>query len=284
VRTRWCAGALSACLLAACGGPAPNAAREHIIVPPRATLAAVTDSLVAHAIVTSTRRFRLTARILGTVWPKLRGVDRRLRPGRYEFPVGEKWTAILNDFVTGRTDDEFVTVPEGSTIAEGVTAGRAVPTTGPARRRSLVAAARTFVPRRTDAATGGTVDVGVPDHVDVLAETADGVSLRFQVSAVTGLAPSLREAWLFGSEGTLRVDADSRRIFAGRRGDTELKEIVIPEGERVGWRVEREFVGAIRGSEPVRFTTFADGVRCMAFTEAVAVSAREGRRVDLPTG
>jgi predicted dehydrogenase len=150
--------------------------------------------------------------------------------------------------------------------------------------RSLVAAARTFVPRRTDAATGGTVDVGVPDHVDVLAETADGVSLRFQVSAVTGLAPSLREAWLFGSEGTLRVDADSRRIFAGRRGDTELKEIVIPEGERVGWRVEREFVGAVRGGEPVRLTTFADGVRYMEFTEAVAVSARTGRRVELPSG
>jgi predicted dehydrogenase len=150
--------------------------------------------------------------------------------------------------------------------------------------RSLVAAARTFVTRRTDAATGGTVDVEVPDHVDVLAQTADGASLRIQVSAVTGLAPSPREAWLFGSEGTLRVDADTRRLFAGRRGDTDLTEIVVPPGDRVGWRVEREFIGAIRGGEPVRFTTFADGVRYMEFTEAVAVSARTGRRVELPGG
>jgi predicted dehydrogenase len=150
--------------------------------------------------------------------------------------------------------------------------------------RSLVAAARTFVKRRTDTATGGAADVMVPDHVDVLAETADGTSLRLQVSAVTALAPSPREAWLFGSEGTLRVDADTRRIFAGRRGDTELKEIVVPPNERVGWRVEREFVGAIRGGEPVRFTTFVDGVRYMEFTEAVAVSARTGRRVDLSSG
>lgn len=118
MRTHWYAGALSACLLAACGGPAEDARTEHIIVPRRTTLAAVTDSLVAHGIVASPRGFRLTARILGTVWPKLRNVDRRLRPGRYEFPVGEKWTVILSAFITGRTDDEYVTVPEGSTIAE----------------------------------------------------------------------------------------------------------------------------------------------------------------------
>lgn len=117
-------GAAAVLLLVACSGPAPNAAREHIIIPRRTTLAAVTDSLAAHGIVTSPRRFRLTARILGTAWPKLRGVDRRLRPGRYEFPVGEKWTVILNAFVTGRTDDEFITVPEGSTIVEIARAAR----------------------------------------------------------------------------------------------------------------------------------------------------------------
>ncbi len=149
--------------------------------------------------------------------------------------------------------------------------------------RSLVAVARTFVARRIDAATGGTVAVKVPDHVDTLAETADGVSLRMQASAVTGLAPTPREAWLFGSEGTLRFDADTRRLFGARRGASELREIVVPPAERIGWRVEREFVGAIRGEEKVRFTTFADGVRYMDFTEAVAVSARTGCRVELPT-
>ncbi len=147
--------------------------------------------------------------------------------------------------------------------------------------RSLVASSRIFVPRRTDPATGSEVEVKVPDHVDVLAETEGGASLRMQASAVTGLAPSPREAWLFGSEGTLRVDADTRRLFGARRGDGGLREIVVLPSERVGWRVERAFVGAIRGEEPVRLTTFADGVRSMAFTEAVATSARTGRRVEL---
>jgi predicted dehydrogenase len=145
----------------------------------------------------------------------------------------------------------------------------------------VLASARTFVPRRTDPSSGRTVDVRVPDHVDVIADTEGGVSLRMQTSAVTGLAPSPREAWLFGSEGTLRVDADTRRLFAARRGDAELGEIVVPAEERVGWRVEREFIGASRGEEPVCRTTFADGVRYMEFTEAVAVSARTGRRIGI---
>jgi UPF0755 protein len=115
------AGALLVC---ACAGPADIAHTEHIIVPRRATLAAVTDSLVAHGVVTSPGRFRIAARVLGTVWPKLRGVDRRLRPGRYEFPVGERWTVILRALITGRTDDEYVTVPEGSTVAEIAQAAR----------------------------------------------------------------------------------------------------------------------------------------------------------------
>jgi len=105
-------------LLLSCAGPAPDAPHDHIIVPKHATLAAVTDSLVAHGVVTSPRTFRAAARVLGSVWPKFLGVDRRLRPGRYEFPRGERWTVILRALITGRTDDELFTVPEGATIAE----------------------------------------------------------------------------------------------------------------------------------------------------------------------
>jgi predicted dehydrogenase len=46
--------------------------------------------------------------------------------------------------------------------------------------------------------------------------------------------------------------------------------------------VEREFIGAIRGEEPVRRTTFEDGVRYMEFTEAVARSLSEQTTVSLP--
>jgi predicted dehydrogenase len=71
-------------------------------------------------------------------------------------------------------------------------------------------------------------------------------------------------------------------LYGGRRGDSELVEIPIPPEEEGAWRVEEEFVNAIRGHAPVRLTTFEDGVRYMEFTEAVARSVLTGRAVPLP--
>jgi UPF0755 protein len=105
-------------LLTSCGGPAAKAPSERIIVPKRASLKAVAESLRAHDIISSPTRFRLTARILGWLHPRFRGLDRHLRPGRYEFVRGERTDKILEDMVSGNTVDDFFTVPEGFTIAE----------------------------------------------------------------------------------------------------------------------------------------------------------------------
>ena len=66
------------------------------------------------------------------------------------------------------------------------------------------------------------------------------------------------------------------------RCDQELREITIPAERRIGWRVEEEFVNAIRGREKVSHTTFEDGVRYMEFTDAVSRSAASGQAVDVP--
>ena len=87
--------------------------------------------------------------------------------------------------------------------------------------------------------------------------------------------------WIFGSDGTLRLEADAKRLSGARRGDKELREIPIPAERRVGWRVEEEFVNAVRGREKVSHTTFEDGVRYMEFTDAVAQSLALGRVVDV---
>ncbi len=63
-----------------------------------------------------------------------------------------------------------------------------------------------------------------------------------------------------------------------------LNEIVIPEDEVGGWRVEEEFVNAVRGLEPVRFTTFDDGLKYVEFAQAVLQSSRTGERVEIPFG
>jgi predicted dehydrogenase len=148
---------------------------------------------------------------------------------------------------------------------------------GPARR--VMAMTKVAVPRRRDAA-GVSHDVHVPDHVDILATLAGGAIAHLRFSAVTALAPP-SEVWIFGTEGTLRLEADVKRVSGGRRGDKELREITIPADRRIGWRVEEEFVNAIRGVEKVTRTTFEDGVRYMEFTEAVARSAAGGQAVDV---
>ena len=48
------------------------------------------------------------------------------------------------------------------------------------------------------------------------------------------------------------------------------------------WRVEEEFVNAVRGLEAVSHTDFATGVAYMEFTDAVAHSLQSGESVHLP--
>jgi predicted dehydrogenase len=148
---------------------------------------------------------------------------------------------------------------------------------GPARR--VMAMTKVAVPRRRDA-EGAWHEVRVPDHVDILADLANGAVAHLRFSSITALAPP-SEMWIFGSEGTLRLEADARRLSGGRRGDRELHEIAIPADRRIGWRVEEEFVNAIRGREKISRTTFEDGVRYMEFTDAVARSATLGQSVDV---
>jgi predicted dehydrogenase len=142
----------------------------------------------------------------------------------------------------------------------------------------VMAMGRTFVKMRRDA-SGTLRPVQVPEHLDVLGELVCGAQLHIQVSRATGLAGP-DEARLYGSEATLRFSGG--KLYGGRRGDSELREIAIPAEEAGGWRVEEEFVNAIRGREAVSHTTFDDGLKYMEFTEAVARSIATGGSVTLP--
>jgi predicted dehydrogenase len=140
----------------------------------------------------------------------------------------------------------------------------------------VTALGKVFVATRVDPATGAKLPVQIPEHLDVLADWAGGAQAHVQISSVHGLATE-NTIHLFGSEGTLRFSGGA--LSGGRHGAQALEPIAIPPGEAGGWRVEEEFVNAIRHLEPVRRTDFAAGVRYMAFTEAVNRSLREGRPV-----
>ena len=149
--------------------------------------------------------------------------------------------------------------------------------TGPAVR--VMAMTRVNVPSRMDE-DGSVQAITIPDHVDILMEFANGAQGHMRVSSVTGLARG-PEVTLNGSQGTLQVDSQLN-VFGGQRGDSQLSEIPNPPEGQYSWRVEEEFISAIRGLEPVTRTPFDVGLHYMEFTEAVTRSAQTGQAIALP--
>ena len=142
----------------------------------------------------------------------------------------------------------------------------------------IMAMGKTFVKMRPDA-EGVMRSVRIPEHIDVVGDLACGAQLHIQVSTVAGLAGA-PEVYVFGSNGTLRFSGN--KLYGGQKGDAELNEIDIPDSEAGGWRVEEEFVNAIRGNEVITHTDFDTGVKYMEFTEAVARSMQSGTAITLP--
>ena len=123
--------------------------------------------------------------------------------------------------------------------------------------------------------------ITIPDHLEILCEMYSGPLAHIKMSNVTGLASS-DSAWFFGTEGTLFIDLENLNVFLGKRGDSKLEPVSIPKDEVGGWRVEEEFINAIRGNEIITHTSFEDGVRYMEFTDAVQLSSQSGKKIKLP--
>lgn len=143
--------------------------------------------------------------------------------------------------------------------------------------KTVMALGKTVVKMRKND-QGILTTVTVPDHVHIIGEMVCGAQLSMSLSSVTGLAGD-GGAFLYGTEGTLQIRGG--KLFGGKRGDTELSEIEIPEDENGGWRVEEEFIQAIRGQEPITHTTFNDGLAYMQFTEAVHRSMSSRKMISL---
>lgn len=149
---------------------------------------------------------------------------------------------------------------------------------GPAA--NVIAMTKTVVNQRKDP-DGRLRAVSIPDHVDVICKMVCGAQAHIAFSTVTGLGAT-SEVWLFGTEGTLHLNGRGLTLRGGRRGDEQLSDIEIPEDKQSGWRVEDEFIDAIRGVAPVTHTTFTDGLAYMEWTEAVTRSAQTGQAISLP--
>lgn len=146
----------------------------------------------------------------------------------------------------------------------------------------VFAQTRIVEPKRPSAAGPGMVNVTVPDSLQAITQIEGGATGIYHFSGITKFGPG-KQIHLYGSRGTIKYQiSPQEQLLCGRAGDNSLRLLEIPPDKRGGWRVEAEFVGAIRGEEQVRFTDFAAGVRYMEFTEAIARSAATNLPVELP--
>ncbi len=153
---------------------------------------------------------------------------------------------------------------------------------GPAK--TVHAIGQAVVPHRKDE-NGRRRPMTIPDHLDVIGKLESGGQMRFSISSVSGHAATNADVYLFGTEGTLLLQMDKSgnfTLYAGSRNDDGLSEVKIEPAKASGWRVEEEFVNAIRGQEIVTHTDFVTGVKYMDWTDAVTRSVREGVAVTLP--
>lgn len=145
---------------------------------------------------------------------------------------------------------------------------------GPAK--TVAATTSITVPQRTDA-DGKVHEIKIPDHITITGRLENGAAYNMLFSAITGQSPR-NETRIYGSKATILVQTGvPAKLLLARKDDDGFLPVDIPpipeDALPNGWRVEREFIDAIRGIAPVRRTTFEDGVRYMEFTEAVHASA-----------
>ena len=144
--------------------------------------------------------------------------------------------------------------------------------------RALIAHGATFTKERADEG-GQSRAVDIPESLGIVSELESGATAVYHFSSVARLGVGA-DFEMHGTEGAFKLQGGSAWIAGD--GDSEFRELEVREEDRGGWRVEADFVDAIRDGAAVTHTSFADGVKYMAFTEAVQMSLAEGRRVQLP--
>jgi UPF0755 protein len=108
--SRFLAFSLFIVLVAACGRGGEEAEQVRVRIPPGSSLGAVTDSLSARGVIQWPYAFRMYVR--------MRGADRSLRPGTYEFPQRGSWSYVLDKLVSGDVVTYRFTIPEGWTARQ----------------------------------------------------------------------------------------------------------------------------------------------------------------------
>jgi predicted dehydrogenase len=143
------------------------------------------------------------------------------------------------------------------------------------------AEARIFHDTTIDPETGESVKIEIPDYLSVQMCLQGGIPGTLLISE-TGSHSGKPTIKIVGEKGALVLElVPDGKLYFSHRDQTE--EVSIPSNLRGSWKVEEEFINAIRNKKPFSHTSFSTGVEYMRFTEAIYRSYRNnGTRVPLP--
>ena len=140
---------------------------------------------------------------------------------------------------------------------------------------SLVAHRKTITPLRQ------TYEVRIPDMVTVLCTFANGTEGVLEFSGIVPFpAPDRLE--LYGSRGKLAYDFSKDVITGAQLGESAQAVIPIPPELEQTWRVEADFIAAVRSPGGILPQPgFDEGLEYMKVVQAVADSIDQGREIEI---
>ena len=142
----------------------------------------------------------------------------------------------------------------------------------------LSAETRIIQPRKPGP-DGRLIPTDIPDHVLAIVGFPGEVLVNVEMS-VRSLRGHGNAAHFFGTDGTLEIDFTKQKMEIRDMAGV-ARPVEIAPSERDEWRVERDFVAAIRGQQIDEQTDLATAVRYMRFVDAVHESSWSGERVVL---
>ena len=121
----------------------------------------------------------------------------------------------------------------------------------------------------------------IPDLLTVLCSFDNGAEGVLEFSGADAMAPGDRVE-IYGSVGTLTYDFGSDVVQVGKLGDRALHVVDLPPELEGEWRVEEDFLAAVKSKGRVRpRPNFEEGVRYMRVVQAVADSRARNEWVQI---
>ncbi len=149
---------------------------------------------------------------------------------------------------------------------------------GPTRRVS--GETYLYTERRPDD-SGALTPVEIPDQIAANTTLNNDVPVQYAISTVSAVAEDRID--VYGDRGALQYDMNDDILYITRDGATTPVDIHPDEAYDVeNWRVERDFVDAIRKGTPYH-PDFADGLRYMRVLQGAYDSAASRQAVDVPS-